>query len=266
MSIGWKLGPVVLTVLVLAGGTLSPVMAGRPGKTAADDDEHEDQVCICHFPRGRPDKAHTICIGPKAADAHLSKHGDTLGPCETGMDTACCLPDGCQDSVAPEQCRTLGGAPFGLCATCAEVNCPNGVCIGATGSCVEAHPSPGCDSLVCCDQICGNDPFCCEVEWDQQCAETGCAVTGDRVSCCSPERTCGDGASSSGCIGSGGVVRSGGCLGDANGDGVDEACVCAVGDGGVECGRVTCPPGETCCCASIGVCSSGQACPDVECP
>ncbi len=200
-------------------------------------------------------------------DGDDEDEGDDEGddPPQMGQETACCTSSGCLEAVSPTICSQNGGIPFGLCTTCDQVSCPNPVCIGAEGSCFEAHPTPGCDSLVCCDQICGNDPFCCEVEWDQQCARTQCAATGDEATCCNPEGTCVSGVSSSGCVGSGGetVLE---CLGDADGDGVDEACVCNAGDGGIQCGRVTCPPGETCCCAPTGSCSSGQACPDVECP
>ena len=30
----------------------------------------------------------------------------------------------------------------------------------ATGDCCQAHVEPGCDDPVCCELVCGFDPFC----------------------------------------------------------------------------------------------------------
>ncbi len=38
------------------------------------------------------------------------------------------------------------------------------------GPCGSAHNSPGCEDLICCQTVCGVDPFCCDVVWDQICA------------------------------------------------------------------------------------------------
>lgn len=39
------------------------------------------KVCICHFPPSNPMDAETLCIGAKAAEAHLREHGDLMGAC-----------------------------------------------------------------------------------------------------------------------------------------------------------------------------------------
>ena len=39
-----------------------------------------------------------------------------------------------------------------------------------SGSCYTENGSPGCDKLQCCTKICFEDPFCCDVVWDLQCA------------------------------------------------------------------------------------------------
>jgi hypothetical protein len=41
----------------------------------------ENKVTICHIPPGNPANRHTITVGESAVDAHVSNHGDTLGPC-----------------------------------------------------------------------------------------------------------------------------------------------------------------------------------------
>ncbi len=215
-----------LLALLFVGLALSLQTAGEPpsGNRAWRNHPRQEKVTICHCPGKNRDKCRTIAVGAPAVQAHLG-HGDAIGACVTGRETACCLPDGCQDQVDPAQCRSMGGAPFGLCATCGEVTCPDSRCIGATGSCSEAHSTPGCDSLYCCDQICATNPYCCDVAWDEQCARTLCRITTDERPCCTPDGSCGVGSSSS-CSGSGGVGVSA-CLGDADRDGVDDACVCS---------------------------------------
>ncbi|MEE2895572.1 MAG: hypothetical protein VX726_07495 [Planctomycetota bacterium] len=55
-------------------------------------------------------------------------------------------------------------------------------CEGATGSCGEAHPTPGCEDLSCCALTCdpdaGGDPFCCDSSWDSTCVELAVALCG----------------------------------------------------------------------------------------
>jgi len=75
----------------------------------------------------------------------------------------------------------LGGA-FGV-GTGFELGV--GVTLGTcpfAGDCFVANGDPGCDDTCggppcpgCCDQICTNDAFCCDVEWDQICADTAIA-------------------------------------------------------------------------------------------
>ncbi len=41
-----------------------------------------NKVLLCHVPPGNPENAQTLCISPKAVDAHLENHeGDHCGPC-----------------------------------------------------------------------------------------------------------------------------------------------------------------------------------------
>ena len=42
-------------------------------------------------------------------------------------------------------------------------------CLGATGSCAEAHGGPGCDDPTCCSAVCAIDPLCCIIGWDTTC-------------------------------------------------------------------------------------------------
>ena len=55
-------------------------------------------------------------------------------------------------------------------------------CDGATGSCGEVHPTPGCEDLSCCALTCdadaGGDPFCCDSSWDSSCVALAVALCG----------------------------------------------------------------------------------------
>ncbi|MBC23317.1 MAG: hypothetical protein CMJ32_05305 [Phycisphaerae bacterium] len=41
----------------------------------------------------------------------------------------------------------------------------------STGSCLEPNGTPYCDDAKCCEAICAGDPFCCDNEWDEICAQ-----------------------------------------------------------------------------------------------
>jgi len=49
----------------------------------------------------------------------------------------------------------------------------------AAGDCCSANGTPFCSDSECCTQICAADPFCCNTQWDQICADAAtasCAV------------------------------------------------------------------------------------------
>ena len=67
----------------------------------------------------------------------------------------------------------------------------------AAGNCCIANGSPGCDDPECCTAVCSVDPFCCDVDWDSQCAAEaavlcggcgGCGTAG-AGDCCVPNGT-----------------------------------------------------------------------------
>jgi hypothetical protein len=47
-----------------------------------DRDDENGKTTICHIPPGNPANAHTLTVGDPAVAAHLSHHGDYLGPCK----------------------------------------------------------------------------------------------------------------------------------------------------------------------------------------
>ncbi|MCA9290290.1 MAG: hypothetical protein KDA25_04120 [Phycisphaerales bacterium] len=46
------------------------------------------------------------------------------------------------------------------------------------GDCNSANGTPGCDNLDCCKAVCGEDPFCCDTEWDDVCAGEAATLCG----------------------------------------------------------------------------------------
>ena len=63
------------------------------------------------------------------------------------------------------------------------------------GKCCEAHPSPACQNITCCIAVCTTDPQCCDVEWDELCAEAARA----NPSCVVCRPPCGDPCAGSCC-------------------------------------------------------------------
>ena len=53
----------------------------------------------------------------------------------------------------------------------AQTELPEGSVGGGDGNCCIANGSPGCDDPDCEAAICAADPFCCDVTWDDVCAE-----------------------------------------------------------------------------------------------
>ncbi len=63
-----------------------------------------------------------------------------------------------------------------LAASLAFAQCP------AEGDCREPHPTPGCVMPDCCVLVCEANPLCCEVEWDQSCADAAIELC-DGINC-----------------------------------------------------------------------------------
>jgi hypothetical protein len=107
-----------------------------------------------------------ICDKPNPCpgDGDCCSDNGTPG-CDDGE---CCELICSQDSFC---CETSWDS---ICADAANDQCavciPEPVCPGE-GSCCTPNGTPGCDVPDCCELICGQDPFCCEVEWDQICVD-----------------------------------------------------------------------------------------------
>ncbi len=96
-------------------------------------------------------------------DADLQQGNGTPG-CED-IDTCTMVCD-----IDPCCCDT---AWDGLCAQKAKGIVEGfDACGAGSGDCFSPNGSPGCDDTDCCNDVCGQDPFCCLSEWDQKCVES----------------------------------------------------------------------------------------------
>ncbi len=78
--------------------------------------------------------------------------------CEVGWDELCAKPE--PQSTGGCNAETLCGC--------------SGACGAAeAGSCCDGNGSPACSDTSCCETVCACDPFCCNTEWDADCAGAG---------------------------------------------------------------------------------------------
>ena len=160
-------------------------------------------VAVCHFPPGNPSAAHTVLVGPKAADAHLRNHtGDFLGFCGCQGDGDCPQDD---DPCTMSQCREGECVDF-------RRDCGDGVCDPSTGECAECIVDSdcrlfnsfcdGCDCLAlpanAPDPICEGSPVICLVApceagpFFALCTDGACEAR--EVFCTEDVKTCPDGS------------------------------------------------------------------------
>jgi hypothetical protein len=111
--------------------------------------------------------------------------GDACGEPKTG---SCCTPSPfafCEDASCcvavcdadPFCCQiewdvTCAGIALGICESCTTLQCGD----PAAGNCCATNGSPGCSEVWCCEAVCAEDGFCCDVTWDAKCAARAAAV------------------------------------------------------------------------------------------
>ena len=83
----------------LYAGCLCLAVTGLATADGPCEEGPNGKVTICHVPPGNPDNAHTISVGPNAANAHLA-HGDSSVSCASSTcphDPHCGHDDTCVD-------------------------------------------------------------------------------------------------------------------------------------------------------------------------
>ena len=94
-----------------------------------------------------------------------------------------------------------------------------------TGSCFEPHTRPFCNDATCCDLVCDMMPYCCEVEWSDNCAGLAEANCEPRAACCLRDGRCEE-LTLAECRELQGRPHPAGslCAGDGDGNGIDDIC------------------------------------------
>ena len=177
---------------------------------------------------------------------------------------ACCLPDGSCADLLPTDCINQGGAPQGPGTVCtaAEACClPDGSCIMADPlCCIDRSGAPqgvgtACSQFeACCmpDGSCMDlDPLCC-VDQGGTPQGAGTACTGVTIACCLPDGSC-QTVEAQCCDELGGTpspIGATGCLGDNNGNQIDDACEQPSDDG------ACCLPDGSCTVVDAATCQS----------
>jgi hypothetical protein len=113
------------------------------------------------------------------------------GPCAVCGDGGCAAGEGC--TSCPTDCGPCPGAcGDGFCATGESCASCSGDCGNACGACAHDVCMEGAaledDCSPCVSSVCGVDPFCCSVEWDEVCVEEAAGACGTPC-----DRDCGDG-------------------------------------------------------------------------
>ena len=119
------------------------------------------------------------------ADCAMGAPGvDGVDCAEAGLDCPCgYIPPVCGDGqcTTGESCESCeedcGACPFCGDGTCDPdedcVTCADD-CTTCEGDCCGDNGTVGCDDSVCTASVCAVDPYCCENNWDADCA--GCAM------------------------------------------------------------------------------------------
>lgn len=106
---------------------------------------------------------------------------DSYGPCCLGDDTCA--------ELFVDECASMGGMPVEA-EVCDLVYCgtPPAPCgEPGLGACWPGgNGTPGCEQEACCGEVCELDPFCCEMLWDEACADLGCEINCYACGCCAP--------------------------------------------------------------------------------
>ncbi|MCA9283969.1 MAG: hypothetical protein KDA22_02050, partial [Phycisphaerales bacterium] len=104
-------------------------------------------------------------------------------------EAVCAADSFCCDTTWDSFCA---GEAFDLCGNCGDPG---------AGNCFVSNGSPGCADADCCELVCVEDPFCCNVNWDTVCANEAidlCQQCGNPEAgdCCSSNGTpfCNDAA------------------------------------------------------------------------
>lgn len=106
--------------------------------------------------------------------------GNGAGNCFAAHPNPSCNNEECCEAVCAQDAFCCNTQWDSICANAAGVICAT--CGGpGSGSCFAPHGNAACDNPTCCEAVCDQDPFCCDVLWDINCANAAdiiCSVCG----------------------------------------------------------------------------------------
>jgi len=126
------------------------------------------------------------CPGPGNCCAEGGTGGPGCGD-EVCCETVCICDSFCCEVEWVPECALNGYQNYGcgaelLCLdSCAVCGNPG------AGDCCTANEGVGCSDAICCETVCAEDPFCCEVIWDENCATHGFNGNGNGAADLCPE-------------------------------------------------------------------------------
>jgi hypothetical protein len=162
------------------GGTQAPCPAGSFRTNVWCKGNAPTGACCDRFSGTCADNVTLLdCNGRWAEGASCSDEGVFDPPCGTH---ACCHKFElnpqitlCQNLTEAECAGELAGF-LSRGKFCSDLNdtCPEAVCMGRAGECLEAHGTAGCEDPFCTCTVCDTqgDDFCCTIEWDSFCVQT----------------------------------------------------------------------------------------------
>ena len=197
---------------------------------------------------------------------------------------ACGVPPGCGNSLVEDaevcdgadlegqSCADFGfdGGYLGCMPDCTGFDLSG--CFDYGGECCAGHAGPGCDDGACAAAVCELQPWCCDVQWEQFCADVAanecevCGAFGCGDGFIEVGESC-DGANLDGqtCVSQGFDIGVLACAADCSFD--TSGCQsyggdCCAAHGGPGCDNVACT--AQVCATNPACCSSGwdQSCAD----
>ena len=125
-------------------------------------------------------RARTLCpdlCGVECGD-------ECAGDCCTAHDNPSCNDASCCAQVCAADPVCCEARWDFVCANTARALCggPNDACPRpqcgdkGSGDCCTPHEGPACENRSCCSSVCAQDPICCQVTWDIQCAGIAASI------------------------------------------------------------------------------------------
>jgi hypothetical protein len=153
------------------------------------------------------------CSGPAIVSLCGSDYDTKLAVYRTDacppVNLTACDDDGCGTGTSRVEFTAVAGQTYTIRVGGFEGDAGDGqltilcnvdTCQDAAGDCFTEHGNRGCADAVCCNTTCDKDPYCCDVEWDDICAQEAAGLcTGSFAACTAGAGTCGSPHAGPGC-------------------------------------------------------------------